>query len=136
MYRCAIVPAIAAFGLSALTPLAASAQDGIDLRSAVAASIVHDIMKDKQAERDVSRQPYMSWDHGTIASGKEARRACVTEILAEAGKGAAIVGSPSAHSMSTGWEVEGNITPPDGGEALPFVCSVRNGLVSGTLIRR
>ncbi len=136
MHRCAIVPVIAAYGLSAFAPLATSAQEGIDLRSAVAASIVHDIMKDKQAERDARRQPYMSWEQGPIASAEEARHACVTEILAEAGHGAAIAGSPSAHSMSTGWEVEGDIMPPDGGEALPFVCSVRNGLVSGTLIRR
>lgn len=121
---------------AAAVPVSASAQEGIDLRSAIAGSILSDMAKDRQAERDAKRQPYLSSDHGPIASAAEARDACATEIIAEVGAEATIIGTPSARTMSTGWEVEGHVSPTGDEGSLPFVCSVRNGLVSGTLVRR
>ncbi|MGE4431789.1 MAG: hypothetical protein AB7E05_13710 [Sphingobium sp.] len=123
--------------MGASAPMAAAAQEGIDLRTAVAGSILNDLARDKQADRDAKRWPYASSDYGSISSAEQAQDACAAEIVAEVGAGSAVIGTPSARTMSTGWEVEGHVRPTGDEEgALPFVCSVRNGLVSGTLVRR
>jgi RNA 3'-terminal phosphate cyclase len=117
----------------------ASAQDGIsnrDLRRAADAAIVSDIVRDRQAERDAARQPYASPGYGRIRTALGARNACSARALAQAGPGAIILGRPNAEPMSTGWEVEGAIGWRRGDGTIPFVCSVRNGSVSGVLLRR
>lgn len=115
---------------------AVHAQEGISVRDAVAASILSDMARDKQQEREAKRQPYQSGERGPIASAAEARDACSTEIVAEIGGGSQIIGTPTARTMATGWEVEGHAGPDGDRASVPFVCSVRNGLVSGTLLRR
>jgi hypothetical protein len=52
----------------------------------------------------------------------------------EVGRGSNIRGRITASSMSTGWEVEGEVGPFDDQRWVPFVCSVRNGSVSGILL--
>ncbi|OYW88324.1 MAG: hypothetical protein B7Z20_02850 [Sphingobium sp. 32-64-5] len=121
---------------AAAAPAIAFAQEGIDLHSAVAGAILNDASKDRQADRDASRWPYASPGYGPISSAAQARDACAAEIMAEVGAGSAIIGTPSARTMSTGWEVEGHVRPTGDEAALPFVCSVRNGSVSGTLVQR
>lgn len=79
-------------------------------------------------------EPYASPGQGSIASAAAARDACTGKALYQAGAGARLIGSAHASSMSTGWEVEGVITVA--GQDVPFVCSVRNGSVSGVLLRR
>jgi hypothetical protein len=116
----------------------ASAQTGYDGRSlnrAVDAAILSDISKDRQAERDAKRWPYATPGYGPIATAGAARDACGASARDQAGRGAKLIGVPSAHSMSTGWEVEGRLDVGDGNGPLPFVCSVRNGSVSGVLLR-
>ncbi|MDO7836219.1 hypothetical protein Q4610_14310 [Sphingobium sp. HBC34] len=110
------------------------AQNGIHPRDVVTAAIASDIARDRQAERDATRTPYASPGYGRIGSAAAARDACAAKALQQAGRQAKLIGRPSASSMSTGWEVEGAIALPDGGD-VPFVCSVRNGSVSGVLLR-
>ncbi|MEJ7934626.1 hypothetical protein WG907_10195 [Sphingobium sp. AN558] len=102
-----------------------------ELRRAADAAILSDLARERQAEREDRRQPYASPGYGSIRSATGARRACASEALAEAGRGAKIVGTPRASTMATGWEVEGGVDPGDGHGAIAFVCSVRNGSVSG-----
>ena len=127
---------IALTGVALATPASAFAQQGIDLHSAIAASVLDDMIRERRAEREAKRQPYASPAYGPIATAEEARSACEQEILAEVGNGASITGTSSASSMSSGWEVEGRVASGDDSGSFPFVCSVRNGLVSGTLINR
>jgi len=129
------LPAMALLAAALAAP-AAHAQEGISLRDAVAASILSDMARDKQQERDAKRQPYQPAERGSISSAAEARDACSAEIVAEMGGASRIIGTPSARTMATGWEVEGQAGPDGERSSVPFVCSVRNGLVSGTLLRR
>ncbi|MEJ7927712.1 hypothetical protein WG908_13225 [Sphingobium sp. AN641] len=118
-----------------LTP--AMAQTGYDRRAyrrAVDAAIISDIAKDRQAERDARRAPYASPGYGSIRTAQAAREACGAEARRDVGGGAKLLGAPVARTMSTGWEVEGDLDVGDGKGALPFVCSVRNGSVSGVLL--
>ena len=102
-----------------------------DLRRAANAAIASDIARDRQAERDAQRQPYASPGYGRIATANAARQACAAKAREEAGRGAAVIGRPFASTMSTGWEVEGRVGPYGDQRSVPFVCSVRNGSVSG-----
>ncbi|MPT48212.1 MAG: hypothetical protein E2598_07290 [Sphingobium sp.] len=122
-------------GVFALNAPIALAQDRVTIGDVIVGSILSDMAHDRQAVRDARQWPYMSNEKGSIASAAEAQSVCSDEIVAEAGNGAAIIGTPSTRTMATGWEVEGQISIP-GDEARSFACSVRNGLVSGTLIRR
>jgi hypothetical protein len=110
------------------------AQDYRDLHRAADAAIASDIVRDRQAERDANRQPYASPSYGSIHSTAAARNACAAKARDEAGRGSRILGRVNARSMSTGWEVEGEVGPVDGRRSVPFVCSVRNGSVSGILL--
>jgi len=133
--RTVFTMAALALGLTAGT--AALAQSHGDLHRAVGAAILSDIASDRQAERDAKRQPYVSpgSGYGSIATAHGARDACAQKALAQAGAGAKIIGTPSANSMATGWEVEGMVAPATD-SSVPFVCSVRNGSVTGILLRR
>lgn len=126
--------ALCLIALGLATP--ALAQDYRDLRRARDAAIASEIARDRQAERDASRQPYVSPGHGAIQTAAAARNACAAKAREEAGRDAAIVGRPMARTMSTGWEVEGQVGPFEGMRSVPFVCSVRNGSVSGILLQR
>lgn len=111
------------------------AQDYRDLHRAADAAIASDIARDRQAERDAKRQPYASPGYGPIRTAAAARTACAAKAREEAGRGTAIIGRPFASSMSTGWEVEGQVGPFDGRRSVPFVCSIRNGSVSSILLQ-
>src|SRR3546814_6732175 len=50
------------------------AQNRRDLHRAVDAAIASDIARDRQAERDAKRQPYVSPGYGTIRTAAAARR--------------------------------------------------------------
>ena len=121
-------------GVIAGTPHA-SAQERVTIGDVIVGSILNDMAQDRQAERDAKRWPYMSHERGSIASAAEAERICAREIVAEAGTGSSIAGAPSTRTMATGWEVEGQINIAND-QARPFSCSVRNGLISATLIQR
>lgn len=110
------------------------AQTIIHPRDIVGAAIVSDIARDRQAEREARRYPYASPGQGNIASAGAARDACAAEARQEMGDGARLIGQARARSMATGWEVEGHVGR--GGDKTPFVCSVRNGSVSGLLLRQ
>lgn len=112
----------------------AAAQTGRELRRAADAAIVSDIARDRQAERDARRQPYASPGYGNIRTANGARAACAAKAREEAGRHSMIIGKLVASTMSTGWEVEGQIRPHGEQGSVPFVCSVRNGLVSGVLL--
>ncbi|MCI4588676.1 hypothetical protein MOK15_00945 [Sphingobium sp. BYY-5] len=103
-------------------------------REVVAAAIVGDIVRDRQAEREARRTPYASPGYGSIASAEAARDACAAKALYQAGPASRLIGPAHASTMSTGWEVEGTVTSQNGD--IPFVCSVRNGSVSGVLLRQ
>ena len=120
--------------LTAAAPVAAQMSDR-ELRRATNAAIASDIARERQAERDARRQPYGSPAYGRITSAAAARTACAAKARQEAGPRAAIVGRPIASSMSTGWEVEGEVGPYGDMRSVPFVCSVRNGSVSGILLK-
>jgi hypothetical protein len=124
---------IGGVGLALAVP--AHAQDYRDLHRAADAAIASDIARDRQAERDARRQPYASPGYGPIHSAAAARNACAAKAREEAGPGTRVLGRMAASTMSTGWEVEGEVGPFDGQRSVPFVCSVRNGSVSGILIR-
>lgn len=124
---------IATLGLALAIP--AQAQDYRDLRRAADAAIVSDIARDRQAERDAKRQPYAAPGHGPIHTAAAARNACAAKAREEAGPGTKVLGRPLASTMSTGWEVEGEVGPFDGRRSVPFVCSVRNGSVSGIMLQ-
>jgi hypothetical protein len=119
---------------SILLTMAAKAQDYRDLHRAADAAIVSDIARDRQAERDAKRQPYGSPGYGPIRTATAARAACAAKAREEAGRGSTILGRISASSMSTGWEVEGEVRHFGEQRPVPFVCSVRNGSVSGILL--
>lgn len=130
MIRKAIISAIAlAFALPAI------AQSAHDLHRATDAAIMSDIARDRQAERDAKRAPYTSPGFGHVSTAAAARNACAAKAREEAGHGSAVIGRPVARTMSTGWEVEGNVGPVGGMASVPFVCSVRNGSVSGILLQ-
>lgn len=119
-------------------PAAAMAQDGYNDRTldrAVGAAILSDVSKDRQAERDAKRQPYATPGYGPIDTVSAARDACAADALHQVGRGAKLIGRPYASNMATGWEVEGDIDPGDGQGSVPFVCSVRNGSVTGVLLK-
>lgn len=119
-----------------ITP--ASAQTGYDRRTfnrAVDAAILSDISRDRQAERDARRAPYATPGYGPISTARAAGDACGAAARRNAGGRAKLLGVPAARTMSTGWEVEGELDVGDGQGPLPFVCSVRNGSVSGILLR-
>lgn len=107
----------------------------IDPHQVIGAAIASDIARDRQAERDARRAPYASPGYGPIASAAAARDACAAKALHQAGHDGKLIGRPRASTMATGWEVEGEIGFADGG-TVPFVCSVRNGSVSGVLLKR
>lgn len=113
----------------------AMAQDYRDLHRAADAAIASDIARDRQAERDARRQPYAAPGYGPIRTAAAARAACSAKAREEAGRGTAVVGRPMASTMSTGWEVGGRVGPFDGRRSVPFVCSVRNGAVSGIMLQ-
>ncbi|KXU31938.1 hypothetical protein A0J57_12790 [Sphingobium sp. 22B] len=125
--------AICTLGLAPALPT--HAQDYRDLRRATDAAIASDIARDRQAERDARRQPYVSPGYGPIQTATAARNACAAKAREEAGPGAKVLGRIAASTMSTGWEVEGEVGPFDGRRSVPFVCSVRNGSVSGILLQ-
>lgn len=108
-------------------------RDALSYNKVIRAIIMDDIAGQRQAERDAKRFPYASAGYGPIKNARQARDACAADVLRELGRGARLPRVPVASTMSTGWEVEGPVTSPDG--ATSFVCSVRNGSVSGTLIR-
>jgi hypothetical protein len=110
------------------------AQDYRDLHRAADAAIASDFVRDQQAERDANRQPYASPGYGPIRTAAAARSACAAKAREEVGRGSNIRGRITASSMSTGWEVEGEVGPFDDQRWVPFVCSVRNGSVSGILL--
>ena len=112
----------------------AAAQYDRDLHRTVGAAILSDVARDRAAERDAKRQPYVSPGLGSIVSARQARDACALKAREAAGARAELVGQPSASSMSTGWEVEGAVRAAGDEAATPFVCSVRNGSVSGILL--
>jgi hypothetical protein len=114
----------------------ALAQSHRELDRAVDAAILSDVSKDRQAERDAKRQPYASPGYGTITSAHAARDACAAKARYQAGPGAVILGKPDAQTMATGWEVEGEVGFRNDSGSIPFVCSVRNGSVSGILLKR
>lgn len=124
---------IGGVGLALAVP--AQAQDYRDLHRAADAAIASDIARDRQAERDARRQPYASPGYGPIHSAAAARNACAAKAREEAGPGTRVLGRMAASTMSTGWEVEGEVGPFDGRRSVPFVCSVRNGSVSGIMLR-
>lgn len=124
----------AGFVLALGLALPAHAQDYRDLHRAADTAIVSDIARDRQAERDAKRQPYASPGYGPIHSAAAARSACAAKAREEAGNGASVRGRITARTMSTGWEVEGEVGPVGDQHSMPFVCSVRNGSVSGILL--
>ena len=124
--------AICALAMTVALPV--EAQDYRDLRRAADAAIVSDIVRDRQAERDAKRQPYASPIYGSIRSTTAARDACAAKAREEAGASARILGRVNARSMATGWEVEGEVGPAGDQRSVPFICSVRNGSVSGILL--
>ncbi|MES2172930.1 MAG: hypothetical protein V4523_03180 [Pseudomonadota bacterium] len=107
----------------------------LDPHQVIGAAIASDIARDRQAEREARRAPYASPGYGPIASAAAARDACAAKVLYQAGHDGKLIGRPRASTMATGWEVEGEIGFADGG-TVPFVCSVRNGSVSGVLLQR
>lgn len=113
---------------------AAAQMTNRELRRATDAAIASDIARERQAERDARRQPYASPGYGRITTATGARTACAAKARGEAGPGSVIIGRPAANSMATGWEVEGAVRPRGESSAVPFVCSVRNGSVSGILL--
>ncbi|WP_313808585.1 hypothetical protein [Sphingobium sp.] len=117
--------------------ISAHAQDHRDLHRAAdaAIAIASDIARDRQAERDARRQPYAPPGYGPIRTATAARNACAAKAREEAGPGTKILGRIAASTMSTGWEVEGAVGPFDGQRSVPFVCSVRNGSVSGIMLQ-
>ena len=119
--------------IATAVPAAAQMSDR-ELRRATNAAIASDIARDRQAERDAKRQPYASPGYGRITTANGARLACGAKAREEAGRGAAVIGWPFASSMSTGWEVEGRVGPYGDQRSVPFVCSVRNGSVSGIIV--
>ncbi|MFC3440773.1 hypothetical protein ACFOKF_06090 [Sphingobium rhizovicinum] len=122
--------------LAGIAPLGtAMAQSGIHPHDVVAAAIASDIAADRQAERDARRAPYVPQGYGPIDTAAAARDACAAKALYQAGPDGRLIGKARASTMSTGWEVEGAIGFPDGSD-MPFVCSVRNGSVSGVLLRK
>lgn len=118
--------------LSGSSPLYAQAV--IYPRDVVGVAIASDIVRDRQAEREASRYPYASPGYGNITTAGAARDACVAKARQQMGAGAKLIGQASANSMSTGWEIEGEVGT--GSDSAPFVCSVRNGSVSGLLLQR
>lgn len=99
----------------------------------VSAIIVGDSIADRQAQRDARQTPYAAPGYGPIDTAAAARDACAEKALYQAGPASRLIGPARASSMSTGWEVEGVVGSADGD--IPFVCSVRNGSVSGILFR-
>jgi hypothetical protein len=128
------VARIAVCAVASALILPAYGQDYRDLHRAADAAIVSDIARDRQAERDAKRQPYASPGYGSIRTAAGARNACAAKAREEAGRGSRILGRIAASSMSTGWEVEGEVQPLGDQRSVPFVCSVRNGSVSGILL--
>jgi len=124
---------IATLGLALAIP--AHAQDYRDLHRAADAAIASDIARDRQAERDAKRRPYASPGYGAIHTATAARNACAAKAREEAGPGTKILGRIAASTMSTGWEVEGEVGPFGNQRSVPFVCSVRNGSVSGIMLQ-
>ncbi|KQN10289.1 hypothetical protein ASE85_03620 [Sphingobium sp. Leaf26] len=122
---------VAAVALLA-TPL--HAQVVVVPRHVVGAAILSDIVADRQAQRDARQTPYAAPGYGPIDTAGAARDACAEKALYQAGPASRLIGPPRASTMSTGWEVEGVVGSADGD--MPFVCSVRNGSVSGVLLRR
>lgn len=112
------------------------AQTIIPPRDIVGAAIASEIVQDRQAARDARRQPYASPGYGPINSAAAARDACVSEARQQAGPGAQLIGKATVGSMASGWEVEGTVGADGERSGTPFVCSVRNGSVSGVLLRR
>lgn len=100
----------------------------------VHAIIVGDSLADRQAQRDARQTPYAAPGYGSIDTAAAARDACAEKALYQAGPAARLIGPARASTMSTGWEVEGVVGSGEGD--IPFVCSVRNGSVSGVLLRR
>lgn len=115
--------------------MAQTADDARAYRQMIGASIVSDIVRERQADRDAQRYPYATADMGDIRSAAQASAACGAEAVIEAGQGARLAGQPVAASMATGWEVEGHVSAAADGRTTPFICSVRNGSVSGLLLK-
>jgi hypothetical protein len=127
-----LVPLIAAFP--------AAAQDGLshrDLRRATDAAILSDLSEQRRVERAARRQPYIPVaTRGSIRTAAAARDACAVKALQQIGHAGIVLGRPDARTMSTGWEVEGEVGHKGDRDSIPFVCSVRNGSVTGILLRR
>lgn len=100
----------------------------------VHAIIVGDSIADRQAQRDARQTPYAAPGYGPIDTAAAARDACAEKALYQAGPAFKLIGPARASTMSTGWEVEGVLGSSEGD--IPFVCSVRNGSVSGVLLRQ
>lgn len=122
---------------AALAPSVAHAERyDLDIRKynqVIRAIILDDIIGQEQARRDAARYPYASAGYGPIADIRTARDACAADVLNQLGQGVSLSGVPQARPMATGWEVEGGLTGTSQGDS--FVCSVRNGSVSGVIIR-
>lgn len=99
----------------------------------ISAIIVGDSIADRQAQRDARQTPYAAPGYGSISTAAAARDACAEKALYQAGPSSRLIGPARASTMSTGWEVEGVVGTTDGD--MPFVCSVRNGSVSGILLK-
>lgn len=110
---------------------------GVSTQDAVDALILDELSQQQKERRAAERQPYAGHRAmGSISTAAQARKACASEALAEAGEGVKLAGKPVVHSMSTGWEVEGGLDAGTEGGPTSFVCSVRNGSVTGILLRR
>ncbi|MGE4322335.1 MAG: hypothetical protein AB7E60_04840 [Sphingobium sp.] len=119
------------FALAALAVLAASATPA----PAQVVGVILDSPDARQAQGEARQRPYFPpVGNPTIFSAAAARDACAEKALDQAGTGAQLLGQPSAQTMSTGWEVHGQVGFPGDGGSVPFVCSVRNGSVSGILL--
>ncbi len=97
--------------------------------------VILDSPSERQAQRDARRAPYASPGYGNITTATGAREACAAKALGQAGPEAIIIGTPRASTMSTDWEVYGDVGYRTGSGGTSFVCSVRNGSISGVLLR-
>ena len=130
MMRASMIVAMLATSMAATS--VAQAQSQRDLRRAVDAAIASDIAASRQAEREAKQYPYADDRQGGIVSTAQARDACGARAAGQLGATAKVIGQSYARPMSTGWEVEGVVGDTQGD--VRFVCSVRNGSVTGVLL--
>lgn len=115
--------------------------NGVTMHDAVGAAILSDVAAQRQAEREARRQPYGSpsgyaSSGGIIRTTKGARLACGREAAGELGPGGRVAGIPAVRTMASGWEVAGDVRIGKAGALVPFICSVREGAVTGVVLQR